>query len=82
MNSDRRGFFKRLFGLGAMVVGAKVVDLPIPCGPPTVTLPTAMDKINVSAIASNYAQSLGIMNYYTYTGSTSCSTTCTWVEMK
>jgi hypothetical protein len=28
MNSDRRGFFGRLLGLGAMVIAPKVIDLP------------------------------------------------------
>ena len=58
MNSDRRGFFKRLFGLGAAVVAAKVV--------PEVLTP------NITAAASHSVQTIGYchaMPFNTYTTS-------------
>ena len=74
MNSDRRGFFKRLFGLGAAVAAAKVA-------------PQVLTQ-DVTAAASHAVQSMGTAYPIYWVTSTTAYTAqavtfnCTWVEVK
>lgn len=71
MTSDRRGFFKRLFGLGAAVVAAKVA-------------PEVLTQ-DATAAASHAVQSMGTAYPIYITATSACypvTFTTTWVEVK